>query len=94
MIKVDDDYVIDLDGMNYIPKVKRTRINKVTKETYEDLETIGYYGTLKGAIRGLLDFKVRNLLMEGTKSLETALKCVQTAYKEFDELLERVMNYE
>lgn len=94
MIRVDDDFIIDVDSMNYMPKVKRIRTNKETGEKYEHYEVLGYYSTLQGAIRGVLDYKVRILSSVEEKPLETALKEVERIYKQFNELLGRILDGE
>ena len=92
MITVDKDFIIDVDSMNYTPRVRKTRIDKKTGEQYEDFEIIGYYSNLQNALKGILDYKVSNSLANEEMSLESALKCVQTTYKQFTDLLERVVD--
>lgn len=96
MIRIDEDYIIDVDAYNYSPKEIKKSIDKETGEetgkTYE--VTIGHYSSLENAIKGILNYKAMKYAQDGEKSLYDVLVKLQTYRREFDELLERAIGYE
>ena len=59
-LELDEEFVVKtLDPNNLGLCQKVVRKNKDTKEDYEDLKVIGYYGTLEVALKGYLKYKIR-----------------------------------
>lgn len=52
MIKLNNDYFIHSDGVQYRLKKRVISTKKETDETYENEVTLGYYGDLKQALLG------------------------------------------
>ncbi len=60
MIRINNDYVIETDGLQYIVRKDLHRLEKYKLKDGREVErdaydTIGYFGTLGGAIRRLSD---------------------------------------
>lgn len=96
MIRVNDDYIIDVDPYNYtvkrdLHKVKQT-VNEITEEvTLTPLfRTVGHFGDIPSAVRGVIRDMNRLGLSEGIHSLTEAIKIVQDNNKQFYDLLDRV----
>ena len=91
MIRVDKDYVIDVDTLNYTAKIDlhKTTIDKSGKErpTYN---IIGYYGTLRSAVKGILEYEVRSKLSKGEKSLNEAIKALDKANNKLETILNSI----
>ena len=56
MIRINDDYVIETDGLQYIVRKDLHRLEKYktwkgTEAERDAYDTIGYFGTLGGAIK-------------------------------------------
>lgn len=91
MIRIDNDYVIDIDANNYIPCVDlHKKVNNGKGKMIDGYMTIGFYNSLEGALQGLLDYKVKKSLSDGEKSLETAVGTLRGIYKEFEELVKTI----
>lgn len=95
MIRVNADYVIEVDDLNYTvmrdlhKKTKRTDKdgNKVEVDAYK---IIGYYGNLSGAIKcAIEDMNVREL-SDGVIELKKAVEIVAGNYKRFSDLIEGI----
>lgn len=96
MVRVNDDYIIDVDSLNYTVKrdAHKTRIVK-DKDTLEEKEvetfvTVGYYGDLAGAIKGVIKDTNRRELSEGVHDLKSALAIVKSNNDSFEKLLREV----
>lgn len=95
MIRVNDDYIIDVDPHNYIVKrdlhKERVTVNDKTGEETRtpSYYTVGYFGDLPSAVRGIIRDMNRQGLSEGTFSLTEAVKMVQDNNKRFYDLLDR-----
>lgn len=97
MVKVNDDYFIEIDSLNYTVKrdEHKTRkvMDKVTGETSEiGLCTIvGYYGDLATSIRGVIKDMNRRQLGNGTHELREAVNMVMNNNRHFEALLEKAL---
>jgi hypothetical protein len=95
MIRVNDDYIIDVDPHNYIVKrdLHKERVtvdDKTGEETRSPLyNTVGYFGDIPGAVRGIIRDMNRNALSEGLYDLIEAVKIIQDNNKQFYDLLDR-----
>lgn len=82
MVKINNEYIVDIDERNYTLKRltgrKTTRENKKTGETEEvdSCVIVGYYGDLAGAIKATIADMNRRDLRKGAHSLEEALNIV------------------
>ena len=89
MIRVNDNYIVDVDDMNFIAKEDKhktsTDKNGITKNVYY---TIGYYGTLEGALDGIRRDMIKKILAEGEVSLKEAIEAINKANYEFKEILQ------
>lgn len=92
MIRVNDDYVIEVDTMNYVAKEDKhkTRVDKNGEEK-DAYRTVGYYGTLKGALVGIKEDMFKSKAVSGEISLENALKELKSIDKEFIETFNKVL---
>lgn len=95
MIRVSEDYIIDVDPHNYIVKrdlhkVRVTLNDKTGEETRTpQFYTVGYFGDIPSAVRGIIRDMNRLGLSEGIHSLTEAIKIVQDNNKQFYDLLDR-----
>jgi len=95
MIRVDEDYIIDVDPHNYIVKrdlhKERVTVNDKTGEETRSPQyyTVGYFGDMPSAVRGIIRDMNRVGLSGGTFSLTEAVKMVQDNNKRFYDLLDR-----
>ena len=95
MIRVNDDYIIDVDPHNYIVKrdlhkVRVTLNDKTGEETRSPLYyTVGYFGDIPSAVRGIIRDMNKLGLSEGIHTLTEAVKIVQDNNKQFYDLLDR-----
>lgn len=96
MVRINDDYIIEVDSMNFTLMRDLHRKKKVRNTAGEEYEvdafsTVGYFSTLSGAIKGAIkDMNVRKL-GEGVHTLKEALEIVLENNRHFSELLESVL---
>lgn len=95
MIKVNENYIIDIDSCNYTVKrdlhrKKSTIINGETVEV-DDFATVGYYGSLVSAVKGVIDNMNRRKLRDGVHTLEEAVAIVLENNNRVSELLEKAL---
>lgn len=88
MIRVDENYIIEVDERCYAVKIDMHKEDKNGNPIYKP---VGYYGDIEGAIKGIIKSKVNKSLSEEIHTLESALKCVVDTSKEFGELLKKVI---
>lgn len=95
MIRVNDDYVIQVDNLNYTAmrdahrKTTRTDKNGATVEV-DAYVTIGYFKNLSGAIKGIIADMNARKLSDGVHTLKEALEIVTHNNDRFYELLESI----
>lgn len=96
MIQINDDYIVQIDNFNYTvmrdAHRKTTRTDKATGEVIETdaYITVGYYGDLAGAIKGVIEDMNRRELKDGIHTLKEALEIVTKNNNRFYELLDKV----
>lgn len=88
MIKINDDYYIDVDRFGYTVKIDK---HKTDKKGNGIFETVGYFSTIESAIKGVIDSMNVKQLSDGVYSLKQALEIIKANNKQFTELLERVV---
>lgn len=96
MIRVNNDYVIDVDPYNFTVKFDRHRkyLNEKTGIETDVYDTVGHYSTLEAALEGCLkDMQVRKLA-DGEISLTKALKAVRDTTRRFTDTMNRVLREE
>jgi hypothetical protein len=97
MVRINDDYVIEIDAFNYTAKRDLHRTTKktdiATGEVTEvpSYSTIGYYNGLTEAIKGVIKDMNRRELSKKTYSLEEAVKIVLENNKRVSELLQKAL---
>lgn len=97
MVKINDNYIVDVDENNYTLKRltgrKTTRTDKRTgkTETTDGYIIVGYYGDLAGSIKGAIEDMNRQTLREGVHELTEALSIVLDNNRKFDGLLEKCL---
>lgn len=87
MVRVNEYYVIDVDERNYTVKLDKHKTDKKGNAVYD---VCGYYGTIEGAIKGVINSMNSKSLADGIHTLEQALNIVATNNKQFEEMLEKV----
>lgn len=90
MIRVNEDYVIEVDRYEYAVKIDKHRQGKNGEDVYE---TIGHYSSLENAIKGVLEAMNKKALGEGVHTLEEALAIIGENNERFAELLEKAVQY-
>ena len=88
MVRVNDKYVIDVDPQNYTAQIDTKKSDKEGNPVYK---TIGYYGTLYAAIKGIAENETREQLVNGEISLADALTKVRSVYQEFEQLFTKIV---
>lgn len=88
MIRINDDYVIDVDSLNYT--VMRD-YHKIDKDGKQILRAEGYYTTLEKALLAVREMLVKKSLGESEYTLESALTCVRTINNEFVDTFRKVV---
>ena len=88
MIRVNDNYVIDVDSMCYTAKIDKHKTDKKGNPVYE---VVGYYKDLDGAILAVVKSMNRKELSEGVYELKEALEIIQASNEQFETLLKEVV---
>lgn len=88
MIRVNDNYVIDVDSMCYTAKIDKHKTDKKGNPVYE---VVGYYKDLDGAVLAIVKSMNRSKLSEGVHDLKTALGIIQASNEQFEKLLREVV---
>lgn len=91
MIRIDKKYVIDVDNLNYTAKIdnNKTVTDKNGKER-ASFTIIGYYTTLRSAVRAILEYEVKNKLSKGEKSLNEAITELDKAINKLDKVIGKI----
>ena len=89
MIKVDENYYIDVDDNCYAVKIDMHKQDKKGSQIYT---TEGYYGNLEGALKGVIKSMNKRKFSSGDFELKEALKIVQENNNRFEELLRVVLS--
>lgn len=97
MIRVNDDWVIDVDEYNYILKKdmhrSRERRRKDGTPYIEDDYTVrGYFSTLDRALNRLGEEMVRERLKDGAHDLREATQAIRECTGRFVALTEYIVN--
>ena len=87
MIRVNENYCIDVDEKCYTVKIDK---HKEDKNGNPIFETVGYFSSLESAIKGVIISMNRKQLKEGVHSLVEALGIIHENNRKLCELLEQV----
>lgn len=87
MIRVNENYCIDVDEKCYTVKIDKHKTDKKGNPVYE---TVGYFSCLENAIRGVLVSMNKKQLKDGEHSLKEALKLMQESNRKVYDLLQEV----
>lgn len=88
MIRVDNDYYIDVDEQCYTVKIDTHKTDKKGNEIYV---IVGYYKNLQNAIKGVIDYQNKKKLKSENYDLKEALKIVLDNNTRFEKLLKSVV---
>ena len=99
MVRVNDDYIIEVDSLNYTVKrdEHKTRAEKVEGNDVKVVPvftTVGYYYDLETSIQGVIKDMNRRQLGEGTHELREAVNMVMNNNRHFEALLEKALKEE
>lgn len=84
MIKIDDDFFIEVDNLCYTAKEDKHKTTKTKNgEEIPVYNIIGYYGTLSKAIIGVRDYILKNHFGENTCSLDEAIAYIEKVDETF-----------
>lgn len=85
MIKLTDEYTVDVTVNSYILIVKRGK----TKNGDDRWNTVGYYGSLNHAIIACINDMMRRKLMEGEYELREAIEIIREQKVMLQEMLKK-----
>ena len=97
MIRVNEDYIIEIDTYNYIVKMDQHKKGQVKdRSTGEYMEvdvfkTVGYYKDLSWAIKGIISDMNRRQLSDGLFSLEDAIHIIRENNGRVSDLLTKAL---
>lgn len=96
MIRVNEDWVIDVDTMNYIPMkdLHRKRLVKDKDGTEHEEDDYragyGYFQTLKGAVRAIAQIEYKNALRGQETTLDEAIRLMGETLTRFEKILKGI----
>lgn len=87
MIRVSNDYVIDVDEMNYVVKrdEHRERYDSKSKKHYQSYDPIAYFRTLEQAIYYLAERDAAAEISKGEVGLSDAVRIIDRAHQRIAE---------
>lgn len=85
MIKLTNDFVIEVIDRNYILERDMHKNNKKGKPI---INILGYYSTLPGAIRACADAMSKEELQKADFSLKEAVNIITESHRKIETLLE------
>ena len=96
MIRVNEDWVIIVDALNYQPMkdLHRTKAVKqkdgTVKEEADYKGGYGYYFSLKGAVRAIARTEYKNAIAGRETTLNEAIKLMDETVTRFERILEGI----
>ena len=92
MIRINDDWVVDVDQYNYILKkdMHREEKSRDGKSMVPVYNTVGYYGSLRKALDALGGEIIRDKLRGGSRTLCEAVQAIRECTDEWRRLVEEV----
>lgn len=93
MIRVNEDYVIEVDNYNYsaYQDTHKTRYDKKLEADVPVYKLVGHFGSLLGALQGIYKDMVRTSLSKRDHNLESAIKVIHSERAKFSDLLKSVL---
>lgn len=97
MVRVNDDYIIEVDSLNYTVKRDEHRVRVEADKDGNEVKrvpvftTVGYYYDLATSIRGVIKDMNRRQLGNGTHELREAVNMVMNNNRHFEALLEKAL---
>jgi hypothetical protein len=97
MIRVNEDYIIEIDNLNYTVKrdhhKKTSRKDLLTGEYVEAdyYSNVGFYENLTSAVKGVIADMNKRRLRDGVHTLEEAVAIVLENNNKVAELLEKAL---
>lgn len=90
MIRINDDYLIDCDEVQYVLK-QDTHKTETTKDgdTRPVVKNLGYYSTLENALRGYIGILTRKRHSSVEMSVYDALRVIGEEREALERLLKR-----
>lgn len=86
MIQINEEYFVEVDSYNYTLKRRYPGKNKKDEPIIRE-KIIGYYGDLKGCLRGVLKDTQSRKFSEDTYTLTDAIRVIQETTDYFIKLL-------
>lgn len=96
MIRVNDDWVISVDPMNYKPmkdmhRTKKEKQEDGTEKTVPEYgKPLGYYTSLFGAVKAIAKAEYIDALSGRETPLNEAIKIMQETVDRFEKILEEI----
>ena len=94
MIRINDDWIIDIDRYNYTLRrdMHTTRIIKKNGEEIEEpvYNTVGHYSSLNKALDNLCKEIIRYKLIDGEYTLKTAINAIRECQDEWRRLTDEI----
>ena len=93
MIRVNEDYVIEVDNYNYsaYQDTHKTRYDKKLETEVPVYKLVGHFSTLMSALQGIFKYMVRQSLSNRDHNLESAIEVIKKERLEFTELMFNVL---
>ena len=89
MIRIDENYTIDVDKYNYILIKDEHRLNKKGEMVFK---TIGYYPSLEAAVSACAEQYDRDELSAYEYTLHEAVELIRQTRAKFENILKGVLN--
>lgn len=93
MIRINDNWIVDVDQYNYIVKKDMHKMVKARdgKTMVPGYTTVGYYGSLRRALEALGGEIIRERLAGDSLTLAEALQTVRECKGEWDVLVRKAV---
>ena len=88
MIRVNENYCIDVDDKCYTVKIDKHKVDKKGNPVYE---IVGYFKNLENAIKGVID-SINKKKLQSDYTLKEALTIIQESNRKFEELMKEVIS--
>ena len=90
MIVINEDYIVDVDSLQYT--LKRKGVGKSKKgETIETTRTVGYFRDLRACIKASAEDSKKELFKNNDYSLNEAIAKIQEINDTFSDLLNKAI---
>ena len=93
MIRVDNDFVIEVDNYGFTARrdTHKTRFSKSENKEVPVYTLVGHYGSIASAVSGIVDYKIQTKLMDGVHELKDVVRLIKEEMRYFNELLAKAM---